>query len=102
MIRPPRISPLFPSPPLSRPPPLGFVARFTHISTAASIPMISSLPTFIDRQGRDHGGARRRRNVGDRESTRLNSRHPVKSYAGFCLEKKKRKDMEIQYDTVMC
>src|SRR5256885_10250641 len=25
----------------------------------------------------------------DRKSTRLNSRHPVKSYAGFCLEKKK-------------
>src|SRR5256885_3141260 len=25
---------------------------------------------------------------GDRESTRLNSTHPVNSYAGFCLKKK--------------
>src|SRR5256885_24711 len=27
----------------------------------------------------------------DRKSTRLNSSHPVISYAGFCLEKKKKK-----------
>src|SRR5256885_8697000 len=28
---------------------------------------------------------------GGRKSTRPNSRHPVNSYAGFCLEKKKKK-----------
>ena len=26
----------------------------------------------------------------DRKSTRLNSRHTVRSYAGFCLKKKKK------------
>src|SRR5256885_7995038 len=31
----------------------------------------------------------------DRKSTRLNSRHLVISYAGFCLEKKKISDIHI-------
>src|SRR5256885_10104762 len=31
---------------------------------------------------------------GDRKSTRLNSSHPVISYAVFCLEKKKREKKE--------
>src|SRR5256885_16978965 len=52
------------------------------------------------RAGGDSGGAglvRRRRRGGfghvplDRESTRLNSSHPVISYAVFCFEKKKKK-----------
>src|SRR2546430_10075261 len=45
--------------------------------------------------GGDHGQAlretpRRRRPVGDRKSTRLNSSHSQISYAVFCLKKKKR------------
>src|SRR2546427_4362397 len=30
---------------------------------------------------------------GDRKSTRLNSSHSQNSYAGFCLEKKKKEEM---------
>src|SRR5256885_9545892 len=31
----------------------------------------------------------------DRKSTRLNSSHPVISYAGFCLKKKKRSSTDV-------
>src|SRR5256885_9743362 len=34
--------------------------------------------------------------IPDRESTRLNSSHPVISYAGFCFEKKKTTYAKIQ------
>src|SRR2546430_11670291 len=37
------------------------------------------------------GGAGGSEPQGDRESTRLNSRHSQKSYAGFFLKKKKKK-----------
>src|SRR5256885_16980889 len=37
--------------------------------------------------------------VRDRKSTRLNSSHPVISYAVFCLKKKKKKNMNMQ-DTI--
>src|SRR3712207_7231366 len=35
--------------------------------------------------------------VGDRKSTRLNSSHANISYAVFCLKKKKKKKIEINY-----
>src|SRR2546430_5986893 len=40
--------------------------------------------------GRHYGGAAFVPAVGDRKSTRLNSRHSQISYAGFCLKKKKK------------
>src|SRR5256885_2745460 len=44
-----------------------------------------------DRRGGHRRGTGRRRRPQDRKSTRLNSRHPVISYAAFCLKKKKKK-----------
>src|SRR2546430_16180453 len=37
---------------------------------------------------------RRRRGMGDRKSTRLNSSHSQISYAVFCLKKKKKKNQQ--------
>src|SRR2546426_5995931 len=42
-------------------------------------------------------GRRRRREEGDRKSTRLNSSHLVISYAVFCLKKKKKTQKTRQY-----
>src|SRR3712207_7423113 len=45
--------------------------------------------------GRDRPGPR----AADRKSTRLNSSHANISYAVFCLKKKKRKKVNIIYET---
>src|SRR2546422_6783709 len=53
-----------------------------------------SLAGLAAAAGRDHEivaiAARRRREAGDRKSTRLNSSHGYISYALFCLKKKKK------------
>src|SRR5256885_8404693 len=38
--------------------------------------------------------------VGDRESTRLKSSHPVISYSGFCLKKKKNSASQSRVSTI--
>src|SRR5437588_5098760 len=58
--------------------------------------LFRSIDAFLRDRARQHGRGvqvgenRRRRGVGDRKSTRLNSSHTVISYAVFCLKKKKQ------------
>src|SRR3712207_8476921 len=49
----------------------------------------------VEAEGDD--GRRRRRDQGDRKSTRLNSSHANISYAVFCLKKKNYRDLPISY-----
>src|SRR5256885_12049961 len=89
MIRRPPRSTLFPYTTLFRSGPRGRAARRDGPSPRAARPR--------GRGGRRGGaaGARETPAIGkrvgsqDRESTRLNSSHPVISYAVFCFEKKK-------------
>src|SRR5947207_7682225 len=69
MIRRPPRSTLFP-----------YTTLFRSIGSAAQV------RAARHRAGTTHA---RRRNRGDRKSTRLNSSHTVISYAVFCLKKKK-------------
>src|SRR2546422_4216135 len=83
---PPPNSPLFPTPPPSRPPPGGERGRADHRRSRDRPPRAD---------GR-HAGLGEAREVGerkdagrDRKSTRLNSSHGYISYAVFCLKKKR-------------
>src|SRR2546422_7146127 len=102
MTRPPQISPLFPSPPLSRSslkppdepvrevgkpfeqPPLGRPKRGTRVQSDQKPPTLKAQrfePFFrplLLSVGNDQP---------DRKSTRLNSSHGYISYAVFCLKK---------------
>src|SRR5256885_10979598 len=72
MIRPPRISTLFPSPPLFRSP--DFIElRIPPQPTERKLVDVAVAAEHLE----------------DRKSTRLNSSHLVISYAVFCLKKKK-------------
>src|SRR2546430_10571628 len=75
MIRRPRKSPLFPSPPLSRSPAV-FLVRRDQGAGGGLLACDAQAPT---------GGSGI-----DRKSTRLNSSHSQISYAVFCLKKKKK------------
>src|SRR5256885_4970490 len=97
--RPPR-STLFPSPPLSRSPPVpprSFPTRGRMTLASASLMALYALPRIIieDRCAPDIPERIMRelepyleRTAADRKSTRLNSSHLVISYAVFCLKKK--------------
>src|SRR5207248_6598540 len=97
MTPPPPTSTLFPYTTLFR------STRRSHLSPACVCGCTIGSPTCCRRAWRassSHCSSAvcRRRGVrarGDRESTRLNSSHPTKSYAGFCFEKKK-KDIPAQ------
>src|SRR5256885_13122873 len=81
MIRRPPRSTLFPYTTLFRSPTRGSTARSATRSSAG------------DRDIQTPDGAtstHRAPHPADRKSTRLNSSHPVNSYAGFCLKKKKK------------
>src|SRR2546426_8442238 len=101
MIRRPPSSTLFPTPPLSR-----SLADPDVVDTPNRLrpPLSAGHALGTDEFGRDLlarlvWGARVSLAAGvasaaaamllDRKSTRLNSSHPVISYAGFCFEKKK-------------
>src|SRR5256885_11844878 len=91
MIRRPPRSPLFPYPPLFRPP--GSLRRLPPLG--GRLPggqrLCQRRRAGGCRGGRAGGAGIAAALQGDRKSTRLNSSHPVKSYAVFCLEKKKKK-----------
>src|SRR2546430_8676291 len=98
MIRPPPRSPLFPSPPLSRPlinrarppqaPPLTVSAL--PMDDAPTYALLKSCRTTAVFQLESRGMKDLiRRLQPDRKSTRLNSSHSQISYAVFCLKKKK-------------
>src|SRR2546430_4461983 len=74
MTPPPPISPLFPSPPLSRPPLEPPHLLLTLVPPEQSVDELIPL-ALLNR---------------DRKSTRLNSSHSQISYAVFCLKKKKQ------------
>src|SRR5256885_13233905 len=88
MIRPPPISPLFPSPPLSR-----SVLAVDNRPSRAAADVVESLTADarVRYLHEPRPGVSHARNTGlaDRKSTRLNSSHLVISYAVFCLKKKK-------------
>src|SRR3712207_8343506 len=85
MTRRPRISTLFPSPPLSL---SGGTRRRRHRSTRPDLYVgLDQVIPHDDRLARGIEGG-----PGDRKSTRLNSSHANISYAVFCLKKKKKKD----------
>src|SRR2546421_784867 len=102
MIGPPPDSPLFPSPPLSRPPPaepdehaVGFQAGLRMVEVG----VVDVREPRID--GPRPRGSRTSTTptstIRDRKSTRLNSSHDQISYAVFCLKKKKKiKTNQIQ------
>src|SRR2546430_11160556 len=91
MIRPPPRSPLFPSPPLFRPP--ADPVRNRAIKPGGQQALRENEPAL---EPRDQTGVLSASNgltltaqvVGDRKSTRLNSSHSQISYAVFCLKKK--------------
>src|SRR5256885_10286943 len=95
--RPPS-SPLFPSPPLSRPPrPTAAPIPARRAARRDVMPGVRRGRRRLDRDGRcsAHALAGRRdgrhtSGLADRKSTRLNSSHLVISYAVFCLKKKKK------------
>src|SRR2546426_6986252 len=96
MIRHPRISPLFPHPPLSRSE--GGPAEIGQLDLGRAEPFGEPrreggpgrfrITLRRDRHCRALG-LRERCHLRDRKSTRLNSSHLVISYAVFCLKKKK-------------
>src|SRR5256885_12416820 len=100
MIRPPPRSPLFPSPPLSRSRCGGIFVpaepRERHRPSEQRVAMLGHpRQDAVERRERLGGflaafDSVLARMPEDRKSTRLNSRHLVNSYAGFCLEKKKQ------------
>src|SRR5256885_12553380 len=81
MIRPPPKSTLFPYPTLSRSP---AVSRPPSSAEEGNSPRPS-----LSKNRREQLEKEVARSP-DRKSTRPNSRHPVISYAGFCLKKKKK------------
>src|SRR5260221_8378603 len=95
MIRRPPRSTLFPYTTLFRSPAVRLLAN-EHALACTSANASRFVATGRFRGGRQNGPTRRiglRSRTckrGDRKSTRLNSSHTVKSYAVFCLKKKKK------------
>src|SRR2546430_10417136 len=101
MIRRHRRSPLFPTPPLFRPPMAAGVATLKLVAESDYLERTQRLGAQL-REGLDEAAARHGfglRQTGpaqlplilfeeDRKSTRLNSSHSQISYAVFCLKKK--------------
>src|SRR5256885_10985994 len=81
MIRRPPRSTLFPYTTLFRSPALLAVLRFVQDTPGAEALGIGLAAAYLQ--------AAPARTLADRKSTRLNSSHLVKSYAVFCLKKKK-------------
>src|SRR2546430_8155183 len=91
MTRPPPKSPLFPSPPLSRPPDYTRLTAATHQRNERQhAPRHDALQRGRGVLGRQIPLAHAQACPQDRKSTRLNSSHSQISYAVFCLKKKKK------------
>src|SRR2546427_4110279 len=102
MIRPPPISTLFPSPPLSRPPAQPTILTRPRDPSQGGL-LLEDTPQ-VRRHAEEKLIAPRRAQTDDpapvhhqplgvttdRKSTRLNSSHSQISYAVFCLKKKKK------------
>src|SRR2546430_9182445 len=102
MIRPPPISPLFPSPTLSRSLERLIVRRRAVVDAFALLPSVGARRLPFQRLAETNPRARFARpglrpfarqldplaHAIDRKSTRLNSSHSQISYAVFCLKKK--------------
>src|SRR5260221_6209336 len=87
MIRPPPKSTLFPYTTLFRSPSLDSkIFRRLYCVACCSFSGVSSggAGLWVNSSNAPHS-----RSVEDRKSTRLNSSHTVRSYAGFCFQKKK-------------
>src|SRR5438132_10466027 len=93
MLRPPRISTLFPYTTLFRSPCHRAAFADAHIGIAAVQGILADVEEqagHLDEDFCGTAGVRARNERRDRKSTRLNSSHTVISYAVFCLKKKKQ------------
>src|SRR5437764_1506955 len=83
------------------------------LSLHDALPISKHLASISLRRGRQceeadvtgHGRAEQKekakREQLDRKSTRLNSSHRCISYAVFCLKKKKKKKIEVEYNNIL-
>src|SRR3712207_7612445 len=93
MIRPPRISPPFPSPALFGPP-VPQLAGDRHDVGGERLDAV--LRRVVRAGGLELAALVDRHRPQDRKSTRLNSSHANISYAVFCLKKKKKIYLRFQ------
>src|SRR2546430_10733075 len=100
MIRPPPISPLFPTTPLFRSQRSRSAGANLHAGIEQTVgiegpfhrrkrPETRRAPDFVEERRAQPAVSMLARERADRKSTRLNSSHSQISYAVFCLKKKK-------------